>query len=369
MMKKILSIILVTVFCVSVLSGCNVGLSGDLKGAHVFMFKMTGGSFGTMMYEGFSQAISEAGGRPVNKSPSESTVAAQVELIDTLITQKVASITISTNGATGFDEVFRRAREAGISVISADSAASPDYRVTHIDQTDPMDVGVSLVQAAVLIVCRVDYPEDKDMDAAVTKTLENYDGEPIKIGILSANVDTPVQNKWIECMRKELERDIYHGKVDTNLEIKYGNDDPNESRRQADAFISEDTVDIIVAPTTVGMFAAGEALKLSGSEIKLTGLGFPSEMKSYMPVSPEDNAFDFICPYMMLWDVKELGAIAGAATLAATQDGFDGKIGSSFTYNGNEYKVIESEDGGTRVIALKPYIFYKGNMAEWIDKL
>ena len=86
-------------------------------------------------------------------------------------------------------------------------------------------------------------------------------------------------------------------------------------------------------------------------------------------VEGEDNAFDFICPYMMLWDVKELGAIAGAATLAATQDDFDGKIGSSFTYNGNEYKVIESEDGGTRVIALKPYIFYKGNMAEWIDKL
>ena len=50
MMKKILSILLVTVFCVSVLSGCNVGLSGDLKGAHVFMFKMTGGSFCFMFF-------------------------------------------------------------------------------------------------------------------------------------------------------------------------------------------------------------------------------------------------------------------------------------------------------------------------------
>ncbi len=30
---------------------------------------------------------------------------------------------------------------------------------------------------------------------------------------------------------------------------------------------------------------------------------------------------------------------------------------------------ISAVDGGTRVIALSPLVFHKGNMAEWVDKL
>ena len=60
----------------------------SLEGAHVFMFKSTGNSFGDLMYEGFEEYLSGKGQKTVYKSPAETTVAAQVQMLDELITQK-----------------------------------------------------------------------------------------------------------------------------------------------------------------------------------------------------------------------------------------------------------------------------------------
>ncbi len=340
-----------------------------LEGTNIFMFKSTGNAFGDLMAEGFTKAVTDAGQKAAYKSPSETTVAAQVEMLDTLITQKVKSITISTNGDTGYDQVFKKAADAGIKIVSVDSKASPEYRLTHIDQTLPEAIGSSLVQAATLIALGIDYPEDGNMEAAVATALGSYSGPELKFGVLSAGIDTPVQNNWIAKMEDELAKDVYKGKVSATLDKKYGNDDPTESTTQANAFVSENAVNVIISPTTVGMASAGQVLKSSGSPIKLTGLGLPSEMQSFMPLKADDNAFDFVCPYMMLWDVIKLGEVAGAASLAAADGTYDGKVGSKFEYAGETFETVEDEDGGTRVIALDPYVFYKGNMSEWIDKL
>lgn len=369
MFKKIITFALAAAMALSCLSACSGGSNENVEGAHVFMFKSTGNAFGTLMYEGFEKTVKEAGGTPIFRSPSETSVSAQVELLDTLITQKVASITISTNGDTGYEEVFKKAREAGIKIVSADSLASPDYRLTHVDQCAPEAIGSALIQAATLIAMGIDYPEDGNLEAAAKTALESYTGEEIKFGVLSASIDTPVQNNWIAKMEDELKKDMYAGKVNTTLDKKYGNDEPTESTTQANAFVAENSVDVIISPTTIGMAAAGQVLKASNSSIKLTGLGLPSEMQGFMPLKASDNAFDYVCPYMMLWDVVELGSVAAAASLAAAKGEYDGKVGSTFTYNGKTYETVAADDGGTRVIALDPYVFYKGNMADWKDRL
>lgn len=349
--------------------------SDSLEGAHVFMFKSTGNSFGDLMFEGFQEYMEGQGQKAVYKSPAETTVAAQVQLLDELITQKVASITISTNGDAGYDEVFKKAKEAGIPITSIDSAANPDYRVTHVNQAETQDIGSYLVQAAVLITLGIDYPEDGDMKAAVEKALTDYTGEEIVLGVLSASIDTPVQNSWIAAMEKELQDSCYAGKVSTELDKKYGNDDLTESTTQAQAFIAENKVDCIISPTTVGIAAAGQCLKSANSDIRLTGLGLPSEMQSFMPASADADAFTSVCPYMMLWDVIHLGAVSAASTLATIDGSFDGAVGSSFEmaafrdYEATTYKAYDNGDGGTAVLAGVPYVFYKGNMTEWVTKL
>lgn len=346
----------------------------SLEGTHVFMFKSTGNSFGDLMYEGFSEYLEAKGEKTTYQSPAETTVAAQVQMLDELITQKVASITISTNGDAGYDEVFKRAKEAGIPIVSVDSEANPEYRICHVNQAEVQDIGSYLVQAAVLITLGVDYPGDGKMEETVQSELASYSGDEIKLGVLSASIDTPVQNSWIAAMETELAKDFYAGKVSPELDKKYGNDDLTESTTQAQAFIAENSVDCIISPTTVGIAAAGQALKSANSDIELTGLGIPSEMQSFMPASADDNAFDYVCPYMMLWDVIHLGAVSGAAIYAAVNDGFDGSVGSSFEmdafrdYEATTYEAYESGDG-TAVLAGEPFVFYKDNMAEWIEQL
>jgi hypothetical protein len=395
--KKVLAVALCATMAVGTLAGCtktdagDAGVSteansgadtaasgSDVEGVHAFVFKSTGNSFGDLMFDGFEEYMTGKGETAIYKSPAETTVAAQVQILDELITQKVASITISTNGDTGYDEVFKKAEAAGIKIVSVDSQANAEYRVTHINQTESADIGSGLVRAAVLMTLGEDYPTGNtdNMAEAVEAALASYSGDEIVLGVLSAGIDTPVQNGWIADMEAELENPIYAGKVSAELDKKYGNDDPTESTTQANAFVAEGKVDAIISPTTVGIAAAGQVLKSAESDILLTGLGLPSEMQSFMPLSADDDAFDFVCPYMMLWDVIHLGAVAGAASYAAYAEDFDGAVGSSFVmdafgeYPETTFEAYANDDeGGTAVLAGNPYVFYGGNMAEWIDKL
>lgn len=365
-LSLILSLILICTFSLSSFSACGIN---SLEGVNVFMFKSTGNIFGDLMYKGFSEQMSEYGEKTVYRSPSEATVSAQIELLDTLILQKVKSITISASGITGYDQVFKKAKEAGIKVISVDAPISPQNRITHVDSCTYESIGSALVQAATLIVLGVPYPADGDMETATEEALKKYSGNELRFGILTAAMDTAGQNKWIEKMKDEVAKDMYRGKVNPYMEIKYGNDEMILSTNETNAFIVEDNVDIIIAPTTVAMKSAGQALTASKSKIKLTGLGLPSEMQKFMPTDESDNEFDFVCPYMFLWDVIELGAAASAVTYSVCELNYDGKAGSTVNYKGRVLETLNAEDGGTNLITLTPFAFHKGNIKDWINLL
>ena len=378
-LKKLMAIGLTAAVATTTLGASTVLAAGDTKdvsGSHVFMFKSVGNAFGVIMYDGFSSYMEQVGENCIEKSPAETTVAAQVQLLDESITQGCKSISISTNGDTGYDEVFAKAGESGIPVVSVDSAASADYRVTHNTQASTADIGALQVRAAVMIELGVPYdPADADMSKTVEAALADYDGEEIHIGVLSAGIDTPVQNGWIAEMEKELAKDIYAGKVNPELDKKYGDDEFTKSTTQAQAFLNEGKVDVIISPTTVGIAAAAEVMKQANSDIKVTGLGLPSEMKPYMPTSDADDANTFICPFMLLWDVSHLGASTAAIQMAVQNDGFTGAAGETMTmqawgeYGEETFTAEDDGNGGTTVLTGIPYTFYKGNMAEWADKL
>lgn len=398
-MKKLLSIVLTLSLGAAMLLGCSTtassaagetkagetqaaasGDSDDLKGAHVWVFKSQGNLFGDLMFQGFKEVVEKKGGKAVHKSPAETTVAAQVKLLDELITQGVKSISISTNGDQGYEEIVKKAQAAGIPFVSADSALAENLRVTHVNPTTQAGIGSSLVQAAVCIKLGVGYPEDGDLEKACEAALAAYSGEMINLGVLSASIDTPVQNGWIAKMNDELKKPMYEGKVNTTLDIKYGNDVLTESTTQANAFITENKVDVIISPTTIGMAAAGQALTSNpGSKIKLTGLGLPSEMQSFMPLAASDDEFSKVCPYMMLWDVIDLGRVTAGAAVAASEGTFDGKDGSGFSleafgnYPARDFKAQIDPDNpegtATVVVVGLPFVFDKNNMAEWKDIL
>lgn len=136
----------------------------------------------------------------INDSNSEEAEVETEQDMEEMIAQKVASITISTNGSKGYEEVLQKAKDAGIPIASVDSEISPEYRICHVSQADVRGMVAYLVQAAVLISLGVDYPENEaDMKTTVAEALAKYSGREIVLGVLSAWDDTPVQNKWIAC--------------------------------------------------------------------------------------------------------------------------------------------------------------------------
>ena len=337
-MKKtiILAMVLLVVFSASGLFAGGAGESGTER--HAFIFKNTGNPYGDKQMQGFADGIEEMGLEAITRAPDQPTAEAQIQIIEQLIAQQVSSISITGNDFDALQPALQKATAAGIAVLSADSAVNPASRITHINQADSEQIGRTLIQAA-------------------------YDmaGGAGDIAILSATSQASNQNLWIEWMKKELEENA--GKyADLKLvRVAYGDDLRDKSVSETEALLqSFPDLKVIIAPTTVGIAAAGRVITDRGliGQIKVTGLGLPSEMAEYI----ENGA----CPYMFLWNPIDVGYLTAYAAVAASKGELAGNAGESFSASrlGN-FEVVNAGDGGTEVLLGAPFKFDPDNIAEW----
>ncbi len=160
----------------------------------------------------------------------------QVEFVTNAVTQGVDAIMVSNNAGDQLDPATQAAADAGIAVVSWDSPI-------------PSGAGESL------FVAQVDFDETgKVMADMAVEILGEEGGE---LAILSASPDAANQNAWIASFEEVLAEPEYESLelVDT----VYGNDDADESYNQALALIdAHPDLKLIMAPTTVGIAAAGQ---------------------------------------------------------------------------------------------------------------
>jgi rhamnose transport system substrate-binding protein len=307
---------------------------------HAFIFKNTGNPYGEKQMEGFQNGIEELGGEAILRAPEQPTAEAQIQIIEQLIAQQVASISITGNDFDALEPVLTRAMDAGIEVLSADSAVNPDSRMTHINQADSEMIGRTLIQAA----------------------YDMADGAG-DIAILSATSQASNQNLWIEWMQTELDEnpDKY---ADLELvRIAYGDDLRDKSVSETEALLqSFPDLEVIIAPTTVGIAAAGRVITDRGliGEVFVTGLGLPSEMAEYI----ENGS----CPYMFLWNPIDVGFLTAYAAVAAVNGDITGAAGETFSAGrlGN-FEIVPAGDGGTEVLLGAPFKFEPSNINDWKD--
>ena len=135
-----------------------------------------------------------------------------------------------------------------------------------------------------------------------------------------------------------LKLDKYKG---LNLvDTVYGNDDATMSTTQAQGLLTKyPNLKVIVAPTTVGILAAAQVVKQAGKSdsVKVTGLGFPHDMKTFVQ--------DGTSPVYGLWNVPDLGYLSYQVAAKLVSGEITGKEGESFT--------VPSLNGG------KPYTIGK----------
>ena len=205
--------------------------------------------------KGAEEAAAELGDvEIIYTGPTSTTAEGQIEVINALIAQGVDAIAISANDPDAVAPALKKAMERGITVISWDSGVAAEGRQMHLNPSSSALIGNTIIKLA------ADHmPDGGD------------------VAILSATSTSTNQNIWIEEATKVLPN--YPG---INLVATvYGDDLADKSYREAQGLMSTyPNLKAIIAPTTVGILAASQAVTDAGKigQINVTGLGLPSEM-------------------------------------------------------------------------------------------
>jgi rhamnose transport system substrate-binding protein len=225
---------------------------------------------------------------------------------------------------------------AGIKIVTADSSTNAESRNLHINQADPELIGRVEIQAAYEMA-----------------------GGKGDVAILSATSQATNQNIWIEWMKKEIELPKY---ADMELvKVAYGDDLRDKSTSETEALLQTfPNLKVIIAPTTVGIAAAGKVLQDKGLQGKVfvTGLGLPSEMAEYITAG--------VCPWMYLWNPIDLGYLAGYAAVGLADGKITGATGESLAAGKLGTKeIIADAAEGTEIMLGAPFKFEPSNIDEW----
>jgi len=269
------------------------------------------------------EALGETG---TETSGTAATPASQIPAIQAAISKGANALIVSATDPTALCPTLNSAMKRGITVVTYDSDA-PTCRDLFINQASTAQIGTSEVDV-------------------LAKQL-NQTGD---IAIVSATASATNQNAWIGYMKQELKKYPKMKLVST----VYGNDDPTTATQVTQGLLQQyPNLKGIISPTTVGVAAAARYLSSSPQKgkIKLTGLGFPNQMRKYVKDGTVDE--------FQLWVPKDVGYLAGQAAAALVAGRISGKEGEKFKAG----RLGEYTIGKNGEIVLGPLTtFNKGNI-------
>ncbi len=250
--------------------------------------------------KGAQEAAKELGVTVTYQGSATADATQQIQLLNSLIAQKVSGLAISANDADALAPVGKAAIEQKIPVVSWDSNIAPSGRLVHINQANAEDIGRGQIQL-------------------ISKLI----GGKGKIAILSATSTAPNQNTWIGFMKEELKKPENSG-----LELVatvYGDDQDEKSYTEAQGLMKTyPDLKGIISPTTVGIAASGRAVtdaKKIGQVI-VTGLGTPNQMRTFVKSGAS--------PAFALWNPGDLGYLSIYTLNAISTGQIQGKAGETF---------------------------------------
>ncbi len=221
--------------------------------------KALGIGFFEAAHKGAEEAAKELGDvEIIYTGPTDTTAEGQIEVINSLIAQKVDAIAVSANDTDALVPTLKKAMDRGITVISWDSGVAPEGRQMHLNPSSSPLIGNMIIKLAA-----DNLPEGGD------------------VAVLSATTTSTNQNTWIEEMNKVAGN---YPKVKV-VGTVYGDDLADKSYREAQGLMQTyPDLKAIIAPTSVGIVAAAQAVTDAGKigQVNVTGLGLPSEMAGHV---------------------------------------------------------------------------------------
>ena len=245
---------------------------------------------------------------------------------------------ISNNSGDQLGPSAEAARNAGLTVVTWDSP-------------------IPSAQGEQVFVAQVDFVETGVVMADMALDILGADGG--QLAVLSASPDAANQNAWIEAMKEAL-KDPKYAKLEL-VDVVYGNDQSEESYKQALALVDKyPDLKLIMAPTTIGIVAAAKAMqdeKLC-DQIKVSGLGLPSEMVSYTK--------NGCAPEFALWSFVDLGYLTYYLTYLLATGQMEATEGAQFKAGRmGDYTITKdpTREQGLRVL-MGPFTKYNKDNVE-----
>ncbi len=306
---------------VALLAGCSSAGSTTSSGSKnykiTFVPKSLGNNYFKASDSGGSTAVKKFGGTYTEVAPATASPTGQVSFVQTLTQQRVGGIVLAADDPQAACTALNAAMKAGVKVVTFDS--DTNCRNLFINQATPQGIAKSLVELT-----------GKALNGKGTVAIES--GGPNATNL----------NLWIKYIKSYMTSEFPGITIVTTV---YGNDDAQQSLDAATGLVQKyPNLSGIIAPDTVAV--AGAARYLSTSQYKgkiyLTGLGLPSEMRSYIK--------DGTVKQFALWDPSNLGYLAAYAAKALIDGTITGKTGDTFTAGKlGKYKV-----GADKTVILGP---------------
>ena len=292
--------------------------------------KQLGNPYEEYEHSGIDEALKELGGSNRISGPTDAGASTQIPIINAAVQQKPSAIIIAGNDPNAVAPALKQAAQRGVKIVGMDSDVAPDARSVFINQVTTQLVGEGQV-----------------------KSISKLIGGKGEIAILSATANATNQNAWIKVMKEELKKPEY--KDIKLVKVAYGDDDDQKSFQETQGLIQAyPNLKGIISPTTVGVAAAARYLSTSPQKvkIKLTGLGFPNQMRKFVKNGTVEE--------FQLWVPKDVGYLAGQAAAALVAGRITGKEGEKFeagrldihsnsAYAIDEVRIEAGEDKAVRV--------------------
>lgn len=294
---------------------------------------------------GAAEAAAELGApEPEFLGPTaENSVEGQIEIVTTAATRGVDAIMISNNAGDQIAPAAQAAMDAGAVVVTWDS---------------PIPSG----EGEQLFIAQVDFDETGTVMADMALNILGDDGG--QMAILSASPDAANQNAWNAAFEEALANDDKYANIEM-VDLVYGNDQSEDSYNQALALVDKyPDLELIMAPTTVGIASAAKAMQDEGlcDQVKVSGLGLPAEMVSF--------TMNGCAPEFALWSFVDLGYLTYHAAYNLVNGTITAEEGQTFEAGRMGSYTIEKDptrDVGLRVL-MGPFTVYDESNVEAASK-
>jgi rhamnose transport system substrate-binding protein len=292
------------------------------------MPKSKGNSYFIACQQGAQEAASELGVKLLWDGPTDSDPAKQNEIVETWITRGVDVIAVSVDNREGLSTALRKARQAGIKVITWDADADPDARDFLVNQATPQGIGYALMDDAAQVL-----------------------GDKGDFAIITASLTAANQNEWMKYIEERRAAKYPGIKL---MAVRPCDDQPQKAFDEANTILNaHPDVKLIMAISSAAVPSAAEAVKQAGrTDVKVIGLGLPSENKKYI--------HEGITQSIVLWNTIDLGYLTVYAADALATGSL--KPGDTSITAGRLGKM---EVKGDNVLLGKPFIFTKDNVDQF----